>query len=218
MAGSTDISRNTFEALALPHLGSVRGLALKLTRNPADADDLLQEALLRAFRGFHLFADGTNFGGWLNRIVTNTFINQYRRRVRERNLLEHPERMAEGVFTPVAMVATDAVLPQSWRLSGPVVAALEALPAEFATVVLMADLHEMSYREIADTLDVPVGTVMSRLFRGRRLLQTRLASVAQEYGIGRTARTEGNAQPVALAAYRARHAAPVHNAAAAAAS
>jgi RNA polymerase sigma-70 factor (ECF subfamily) len=181
-----DLTRDEFEALALRHLDALYGTAVRLTRNDRDAEDLVQDSLLRAYRFFDRFERGTNIKAWLFKILTNTFINRYRRSTKERALVDGPEQEAvQGQL--VSRDATDAAAdPERWYfdrvLSEDVLKAVDALPIDFRMVVILADLQEFSYREIADVLDVPVGTVMSRLFRGRRLLQKSLASYAVESG------------------------------------
>jgi RNA polymerase sigma-70 factor (ECF subfamily) len=181
-----DLTRDEFEALALRHLDSLYGAAVRLTRNERDAEDLVQDALLRAYRFFERFERGTNIKAWLFKILTNTFINRYRRSAKERTLVDGPEQEAvQGQL--VSRDAADAAAdPERWYfdrvLSEDVLRAVDALPLDFRMVVILADLQEFSYREIADVLDVPVGTVMSRLFRGRRLLQKALAGYAVESG------------------------------------
>ena len=190
--------RAEFEALALPHLDGLYASALRLTRNARDAEDLVQDAFMRAYRFFHRFERGTNFRAWLYRILTNTFINQYRRGVRERGLSDESERQAveaqlfsEGT-TDVAQNPEDALLDR--LLSHEVLKAIDTLPIDFRMVVVLADLQEFSYKEIADILDVPVGTVMSRLFRGRRLLRRALT----DHG------AVDESAPIQLDTYRAR--------------
>ena len=180
-------TRREFEALALPHLDGLYAAALRLTKNPGDAEDLVQDAVLRAFRFFDKFERGTNLKAWLFKILTNTFINKYRRSVKERTLVDGAEREAVKERV-VSRDATDyAANPEQFffdrLLSDDVVRAVDALPIDFRLVVILADLQEFSYKEIADVLDVPVGTVMSRLFRGRRLLQKALASYAVASGV-----------------------------------
>jgi RNA polymerase sigma-70 factor (ECF subfamily) len=181
-----DVTRNEFEALAMRHLDPLYAAALRLTRNERDAEDLVQDALLRAYRFFDRFERGTNIKAWLFKILTNTFINKYRRSVKERSLVDGPEQEAVTAQV-VSRDATDqAADPERWffdrLLSDDVLRAVDALPIDFRMVVILADLQEFSYREIADILDVPVGTVMSRLYRGRRLLQKSLARYAVDSG------------------------------------
>lgn len=180
------------EADALTHLDALYRTALRLSRNPQDAEDLVQEAYLNAFRSLDRFEEGTNLRAWLFRILNNAFISQYRRRKRrpsssiedvtEYYLYDH---LAEGGVAPkpenperevLARIGDDAVLQ-----------ALEELPVEFRQVELLADVEGFSYREIADILDIPIGTVMSRLYRARRRLQKLLGEEAREAGYGASA-------------------------------
>lgn len=182
----TDVTRDEFEALALRHLDALYAAGLRLTRNERDAEDLVQDALLRAYRFFGRFERGTNMKAWLFKILTNTFINKYRRTVKERSIVDGPEQ--DTVLAQVSSRETSdqASDPERWYfdrlLSDDVLKAVDALPIDFRMVVILADLQEFSYREIADILDVPVGTVMSRLYRGRRLLQKALAQYAVDSG------------------------------------
>jgi RNA polymerase sigma-70 factor (ECF subfamily) len=181
-----DLSRDEFERLALRHLDALYAAGLRLTRNERDAEDLVQDALLRAFRFFDRFERGTNIKAWLFKILTNTFINKYRRSVKERSLVDGPEQEAVTAQVVSREAADQAADPERWffdrLLSDDVLRAVDALPIDFRMVVILADLQEFSYREIADILDVPVGTVMSRLYRGRRLLQKALAQYALDSG------------------------------------
>ncbi len=179
-------SRVDFESEALPHLPALYSAAVRLTRNERDAEDLVQDAVLRAYRFFDKFERGTNFRAWLFKILTNTFINRYRRTVKERALVEGPEQgsvQEQFVSRDAADHAADPERHFFDRLvSDDVVKAIDELPIDFRMVVILADLQEFSYKEIADILDIPVGTVMSRLFRGRRLLEKALLSYAAEAG------------------------------------
>jgi RNA polymerase sigma-70 factor (ECF subfamily) len=178
--------RQEFEAQTLPHLDSLYGTALRLTRNERDAEDLVQDALLKAFRFFHRFERGTNIKAWLFKILTNTFINKYRKRQREREVIE--EVLADdGVVLVSAETARESADPEgsflSRMLSDDVRRALEAVPADFRLAVILADLEDFSYKEIADIMECPVGTVMSRLYRGRRMLQRTLREYAAAQGL-----------------------------------
>ncbi|HSM92080.1 MAG TPA: sigma-70 family RNA polymerase sigma factor [Anaeromyxobacteraceae bacterium] len=181
------LSREEFEAEALQHLDALYASALRFTRDARDAEDLVQDTFLRACRFLDRFEPGTNLKAWLFRILTNTFINRYRRTTRERSLVDGPERelVTDQFHSPEA--AEKAENPERAMLdrlvSADVLAAIDAVPVDFRMVVILADIHDFSYKEIADILDVPVGTVMSRLFRGRRHLQRSLAGYAAEAGI-----------------------------------
>lgn len=182
----TDVTRDEFEALALRHVDALYAAGLRLTRNERDAEDLVQDALLRAFRFFGRFERGTNIKAWLFKILTNTFINKYRRTVKERSIVDGPEQDTVQAQVSSRETSDQAGDPERWffdrLLSDDVLKAVDALPIDFRMVVILADLQEFSYREIADILDVPVGTVMSRLYRGRRLLQKALAQYAVDSG------------------------------------
>jgi len=176
-----------FERDALVHLNALYGAALRYTRTHAEAEDLVQETTLRAWHKWHQFQAGTNCKAWLFRILTNTFINGYRRRTKEREILaaELLGRHGERFFSRQSA--------QRWgdpergyeehNLSPIVERALLELPDNFRTVVVLADLQSFSYKEIAEIVGCPIGTVMSRLFRARRLLQVSLQEHAVGYGI-----------------------------------
>lgn len=164
----------SFEAEAMPHAPSLFRIALWLTRDQTDAEDLVQETLMEALGSFHRFAPGTNCHAWLVSILYHR--NSKRRRSANRLLLvnDSDERIAE---TAVFVAAT----PQNVT-DEEVLAALERLPRTFQEVVILADIEEMSYKEIASAINVPMGTVMSRISRGRKLLRSELASYARAHG------------------------------------
>lgn len=196
-------TRREFEATALPHLDALYGTAYRLARNPRDAEDLVQEALMRAYRFWDTFEKDSNCKAWLLRILTNTFINEYQRKRRQREVLD--AATAEQAATDGVLVHESAQAQQSPEgmmldrsVSDDVQRALDALPADFRTAVVLCDVEGLSYKEIAEVMDCPVGTVMSRLFRGRRLLQTSLEQFAVEQGYVKPA----VATPIDLAAYR----------------
>src|SRR3954467_115457 len=182
-------TKSEFEELALSHLDPLYSAALRLTKNERDAEDLVQDTCMRAYRFFDKFERGTNIKAWLFKILTNTFITRYRRKVKERSVVEGVER--EAVHDQfVSRDATDfAANPEQYffdrLLSDDVLRAIDALPIDFRLVVILADLQEFSYKEIAEILECPVGTVMSRLFRGRKLLQKTLQDYAQGQGVFR---------------------------------
>jgi RNA polymerase sigma-70 factor (ECF subfamily) len=200
-------TREEFEELALTHLNPLYSAALRLTKNERDAEDLVQDTCMRAYRFFDKFERGTNIKAWLFKILTNTFINRYRRKVKERTVTEGAER--EAVHDRfVSRDATDfAANPEQFffdrLLSDDVLKAIDALPIDFRLVVILADLQEFSYKEIAEILDCPVGTVMSRLFRGRKLLQKNLRDYALGQGVLHLDE-EKNPEPTSLDEYRSR--------------
>ena len=176
-----------FDRDVLPLLPSLYGAALRMTRNPADAEDLLQETTLRAYRGFASFQEGTNLKAWLYRILTNSFINTYRKKQREPKTVDGPEDLDDWFLydrlgaQSVARSAEDDVLTNI--PDADVKEALESIPENFRMAVLLADVEGFSYKEIAEITDVPIGTVMSRLHRGRKALEKALYAVAKERGL-----------------------------------
>jgi RNA polymerase sigma-70 factor, ECF subfamily len=182
-----DATRERFERDVLPLLPSLYGAALRMTRNPADAEDLVQETYLRAFRGFAGFTEGTNLKAWLYRILTNGFINSYRKKQREPQIVEGPDDLEEWYLYDrlggqrVEESAEEEVLD---RIPDEAVKrALESLPENFRIPVLLADVEGFSYKEIAEIMDTPIGTVMSRLHRGRKALERALWDTAQQRGL-----------------------------------
>ena len=179
-----------FEVEAMPYLDQLYGAAMRMTRNPADAEDLVQDTYVRAFASFHQYRPGTNLKAWLYRILTNTFINSYRRRQRQplqtdADAVEdwqlHRAASHDSVGLPSAEnLALDA-LPDS-----DIKDALGQLTEDRRLAVYLADVEGFSYKEIAEIMDTPIGTVMSRLHRGRRQLRGLLADYAREYGYGQT--------------------------------
>src|SRR5579859_1107202 len=164
----------SFERVALPHLDSLYATGLRMTRDPREAEDLVQDTLLAAYRFFDRFEPGTNCKAWLFKILTNTFINKYRKRVREREVRE----LAQAEDSPSLMSEDMAIASRDPEgklvgalLSDDVKHALEQVPYDYRIAVVLCDLEDFSYKEIAEIVDCPVGTVMSRLHRGRRALQ-----------------------------------------------
>jgi RNA polymerase sigma-70 factor (ECF subfamily) len=180
--------RRLFEEQALVFMDQLYAAALRMTRNPADAGDLVQETYVKAYAAFASFTQGTNLKAWLYRILTNTFINSYRKNQRgpyqgtiddlEDWQLGGAESLTQGRSTRSAEAEAIDHLPDS-----DVKAALQSIPEDFRLAVYLADVEGFSYQEIADIMKTPVGTVMSRLHRGRRLLRDLLADYARERGI-----------------------------------
>ena len=182
--GGAGSSRADFEAEALPHLDKLFGAAFYLCGDRDRAADLVQECCLRAFRFFHQFQKGTNCRAWLMTILHNTFRNQYRAGLRERGQLDIHEPAADHEASLAAGPPSDPeTLLSSGMMDEEVATALAALPEEFRSAVVLVDLQELSYEESARALDCPIGTVRSRLSRGRRLLADKLAAYARERGL-----------------------------------
>jgi RNA polymerase sigma-70 factor (ECF subfamily) len=178
--------KERFERQVLPLLPNLYSAALRMTRNPADAEDLVQETYLRAYRGFSGFEEGTNLRAWMYRILTNTFINSYRKKQREPVTVQEDDldewylydKLGENGVEPSAEAEVIRSMPDE-----DVQRALEALPEGFRLAVLLADVEGFSYKEIAEILGIPIGTVMSRLHRGRRALEKALWERVRERGL-----------------------------------
>ncbi len=182
--------RHEYEAACLPLSGELYGAAMRLTRNPEDARDLVQETLLRAMQAWARFEAGSNVRAWLHRILTNSFINGYRKRRRhQRFATERPGDARAAVYgTDDDHTGDLEVALTETQLSDEVQDALGRLGPEYREVVARADLGGEKYKDIADALDLPIGTVMSRLFRARRQLETDLRDfAAKDWGLARAA-------------------------------
>ncbi len=172
--------KREFETKALSYLDSLYNMAFRLVRDRTEAEDLVQETYLKAYRFFHRFQPNTNLKAWLFKILMNTFINRYHQQQRDREVIENwdwDRFITEERFDASEREILDKVI------SKVVVEALEKIPVDFRTVVILADLEDFSYREIAEIVGCPIGTVMSRLYRGRRLLRKFLRDYAIEQGI-----------------------------------
>ncbi|HXS16112.1 MAG TPA: sigma-70 family RNA polymerase sigma factor, partial [Polyangiaceae bacterium] len=169
MSRKVSISTREFETEAIAQLSALLGVASRLTRNPADAQDLVQDTLLKAMRARDQFEAGTNMRAWLLRILTNTFINRYRRGGLERSVLDGPDAdpLADGWISASTMESMRDPESQALRpmLEKEIKRILDELPEEFRLAVVLSDVEELSYKEIADIMGCPIGTVMSRLHR-----------------------------------------------------
>jgi RNA polymerase sigma-70 factor (ECF subfamily) len=205
-AGDAGEARASFKAEALCHMEALYNGALYMTRSASEAEDLVQETFLRAFRFWHRYEPGTNCKAWLFRIMTNTFINRNRKRQKAFSLIEEADTdaVSDGLYQGSEFYGS----PESQYLGrlfpDHIREAIERLPDNFRIPVVLADLHDFSYKEIADIMDCPVGTVMSRLFRGRKRLQEELFGYAIERGIIDERDARDDAGAISLEAYRAR--------------
>lgn len=207
-----DEIKQEFQEVALPHADSLYNFAFRMTRSSRDAEDLVQDTFMRAFRFFHRFATGTNIRAWLFRILKNTYINSYRK----------VQRTPDHVDWAQVEDFYDSVTPDDLRkrhknpeellleksVDGRVEEAVAALPAEYRAVVLLNFMEDMSYKEIAEILEIPMGTVMSRLHRGRKILQAKLRDYAVSTHLLPSLKGDGAAttrgQVVPMHAYRRR--------------
>ena len=175
-----------FAEQAMEHMPSLYSAALRMTRNPADAEDLVQETYLRAYRGYGGFTEGTNLKAWRYRILTNTFINRYR--AKQRRPVEDDLGDIEDLYLYKRIGNVEASRSAEDTLfdlftDDEVKQALEDLPENFRLPVLLADVEDFSYKEIAEILDIPIGTVMSRLHRGTKAMQNALVQFPPQRGL-----------------------------------
>ncbi len=178
-----------FERDAMQYTRQLYSAGLRMTRNPADAEDLVQETYLKAYRAYHTFQEGTNLKAWLYRILTNTYINKYRKDSRRPSEVDLGtvedmylyRRLGSEESAEAARTTEDRVL--DGLVESEIKQAVEELPESFRMPVLLADLEGFSYKEIAEILDIPIGTVMSRLHRGRKAMQKRLWEFAKQRGL-----------------------------------
>ncbi len=179
--------RSAFAEQAMQYAPQLYSAALRMTRNAADAEDLVQDAYLRAYRSFATFEQGTNLRAWLFRILTNAYINTYRAKQRRPQETDLGEIEDLYLYKRVANLGTTARSAEDTLFEmftdDEVKAALEELPDIFRMPVLLADVQDFSYKEIAEILDIPIGTVMSRLHRGRKAMQKKLVDFAKERGL-----------------------------------
>ncbi len=192
-----------FEAAAMPFVDSLYNTAYRMTRNAEDAEDLVQESYLKAYKYYDKFQEGTNFKAWLFKILKNTFINNYRRRqqrppqsdfaeIEESFETQVSEEVKRRIKSPEEELLEDVLDEDVQR-------ALDDLPTDYRMAVVLADLEGFSYKEIAEILELPVGTVMSRLYRGRKLLEESMLRYARDHGYLRD-----NAEPTKMRSRRSR--------------
>jgi RNA polymerase sigma-70 factor (ECF subfamily) len=197
---SEEERKQRFERDAMQYIDQLYAAALRMARNPLDAQDLVQEAYTKAFSAFHQYRPGTNLKAWLYRILTNTYINLYRKRQREpqqanTDTVEDWQLAQASAHTSSGLKSAEAEaldhLPDT-----DVKQALQSIPEDFRMAVYYSDVEGFAYKEIAEILDIPIGTVMSRLHRGRRLLRERLSDYAAELGFTPKDRQKGDAKGV----------------------
>lgn len=193
--------RSRFEAEVLPHLDAMHRTALRLTRSPSDADDLVQDAVIKAYRFFDSYEAGTNVRAWLLKILTNVFFSKYRRSTLEGNVqaLAVTDPVADGWMSAASMGPTrdPERLMERPLLEASVARVLEELPEDFRTVLVLSDVEGLTYREVAEAMGSPMGTVMSRLHRARR-------AVAQKLGIAHEPADAAPSSVVSMEAFKRR--------------
>jgi RNA polymerase sigma-70 factor (ECF subfamily) len=198
-AALTNEDKHRFEEEALPLLDSLYAGALRMTRNPADAEDLVQDTMVRAYRAFNRFEPGTNLKAWLFRIMTNAYINTYRKKQREPQKVSQDDVEEFDLYQELKnrnpeYEATPETLVLDSLVDSDILEAIDELPDQFRMAVVLSDIEDFSYAEMAEIMDVPMGTVMSRLHRGRKALQKRLWEIARERGIVKGNREDGHSK------------------------
>ena len=185
LSRATKEKQKEFEAEALPHMDVLYNFALRTTGNEDDARDLLQETYLKAYRFWDKYEQGTNIRAWLFRIMKNSYINRYRKETREPDTVDYSD--VENFYDSIRAEATDTNDLQEklfgHLLGDEVTRALQSLPEDFRTVVILCDIEGLTYEEIAEFIERPIGTVRSRLHRGRKLLQAKLFEYAKQRGL-----------------------------------
>jgi len=201
-------ARRRFEQTALPHLDRLYGMALKLTRNRAEAEDLVQDTAVRAYRFWHTFAPDTSVRAWLFTILRNTFITKYHRKNRRRALASDLSKECAARDPGVATISAAPPSPDTAvdhrGTREKIDAALTKLPDDYQMAVTLADIEGLTYKEIAAIMECPIGTVMSRIYRGRKLLHKILHAHATELGLVEPPQRVQPGDPVSLSAYRKR--------------
>lgn len=173
-----------FEEEIIPHLDAMYNFALRLTSDPSDAEDLVQDTIVKAFRFFSSYEKGTNAKAWLFRILKNSYINNYRKKSKQPNQVDYDEVSTFYETIRAERTDTSDLEDKMFRdlIDDDISNALDELPEDFRTVVLLCDVEDFTYEEIANMLDVPIGTIRSRLHRGRNLLKAQLLDYAQKRG------------------------------------
>lgn len=186
-------ARRLFEEIAYEHLDSMYSTALRLTQNQQDSEDLVQDTYLKAYQFFHRFEPGTNFKAWIFKILMNTFINRYHKKMRTPQSIQF-EKVEYTVESDASPEEFYLLMKNQERFkelfTDEVVLAVDQMPENYKVAVLLCDLEEFSYKEISDMLDIPIGTVMSRISRGRKFLQKALVDYAKQEGYVRTKQKE----------------------------
>lgn len=183
-SSDTRTKHEEFDREAIPHMDILYNYALRMTANPDDANDLVQETFLKAYRFWDKYEKGTNIRAWLFRIMKNSYINRYRKETKEPETVDYND--IQNFYNTIRYESSDSNDLQEKIFGGlledDVARAIESLPEDFRTVVILCDIEGLSYEEIADFVDCPIGTVRSRLHRGRKMLRDKLLSYAQRHG------------------------------------